>query len=129
MKKELQERLAGCMHEFAAVIAAIYAEPDGQEYVAKSMYEAAEGSILLANIGLSYTSNSKNTKDKVYPSIVDCSIGMYAADGRTFKLLATKDYKSGKPEDFDWSNVKFTEYYGDQIIDSGIFKEAKYVEE
>lgn len=128
MKKELQERLASCMHEFAAVISAIYAEPDGQEYVAKSMYKAAEGSILLANIGLSYTSDSANTKDKVYPSIVDCSIGMYAAYGKTFKLFVTKDYKSDKPEDFDWSNVKFTEYYGDQAISSGILKETKYVE-
>lgn len=129
MKKELQERLASCMHEFAAVIAAIYAEPDGQEYVAKSMYKDTSGSILLANIGLSYTSDSANTKDKVYPTIIDCSIGMYAADGKTFKLLATKDYKNAKSEDFDWSSVKFTEYYGGQTISSGTLKETKYVEE
>lgn len=129
MKKELQERLACCMHEFAAVIAAIYAEPDGQDYVTESAYEYAEGSILLADIGLSYTSNSRNTKDKVYPSIVDCSIGMYAADGRTFKMSAFSDYNSDKPKDFNWNRVKFEETFNGRMIDSGTFKETKYVEE
>ena len=129
MKKELQKRLANCMHEFAAVIAAIYAEPDGQEYVAKSACEYAEGSILLANIGLSYTSDSANTKDKVYPSAADCSIGMFAADGRNFRMSAFSDYKNAKPEDFDWSEVKFEETLNGHTIDSGILMETKYVEE
>lgn len=129
MKKELQERLASCMREFAAVVSAIYAEPDGQDYVTESAYKDAEGSILLANIGLSYTSNSRNTKDKVYPSIADCSIGMYAADGRTFKMLAFSDCNSGKPKDFNWNRVKFEETFNGRMIDSGTFKETKYVEE
>ena len=127
MKKELQKRLASCMREFAAVVSAIYAEPDGQDYVTESASKYAEGSILLANIGLSYTSNSRNTKVKVYPSVADCSIGMFAADGRTFKMCAFSD--SDKPEDFDWNEVKFEETFNGQTIDSGIFKETKYVEE
>lgn len=129
MKKELQERLACCMHEFAAVIAAIYAEPDGQDYVTESAYKDAEGSILLANIGLSYTSNSRNTKAEVYPSVVNCSVGMFAADGRTFKMSAFSDYNSGKPKDFNWNRVKFEETFNGRMIDSGTFKETKYVEE
>ena len=127
MKKELQKRLASCMREFAAVIAAIYAEPDGQDYVTESSCEYAEGSILLANIGLSYTSNSRNTKEKVYPSVADCSIGMFAADGRTFDMRAFSD--SDKPEDFNWNEVKFEETLNGNMIDSGILKETKYVEE
>ena len=129
MKKELQERLASCMREFAAVVSAIYAEPDGQDYVTESACEYASGSILLANIGLSYTSDSRNTKDKVYPSVADCSIGTYAADGRTFKMLAFSDFNSDKPEDFNWNKVKFEETFNGNMIDSGILKETKHVEE
>lgn len=128
MKKELQERLACCMHEFAAVVAAIYAEPDGQDYVAESACDYAPGSILLANMGVSYTSDSKNTKDKVYPSVIDCSIGMFAADGRTFKLSAYSDYHTDKPEDFNWSKVKFEETFDGRTVASGTLKETKYVE-
>lgn len=129
MKKELRERLASCMHEFAAVVSAIYAEPDGQEYVAKSACEYASGSILLADIGLSYTSDSRNTKAKVHPSAASCSIGMFAADGRTFKMLAFSDFNSDKPEDFNWNEVKFEETFNGHTVDSGILKETKYVEE
>ena len=128
MKKELRERLACCMHEFAAVVAAIYVEPSGQDYVAESACKHAEGSILLANIGISYTSDSRDTKEKVYPSVADCSVGMFAADGRTFKLSAYSDFKTDKPEDFNWSKVKFTETFNGEEVDSGTFKEARYVE-
>lgn len=130
MKKELQERLACCVHEFAAVVAAIYAEPDGQDYVAESACIAAPGSILLANIGLSYTSDSKNTKDKVYPSVIDCSIGSFAASGKTFKLAVYSDWRVDKPEDFNWSKVKTEEISSGASnisIDSGTFEETKYV--
>lgn len=129
MKKELRERLACCMHEFAAVVSAIYAEPDGQDYVAETACPHAEGHILLANIGISYTSDSRNAKAKVYPSVVNCSIGMFAADGRTFNMSAYADFNSDKPEDFNWNEVKFEETLSGHMIDSGIFKENKYVEE
>lgn len=127
MKKELQERLASCMHEFAAVVAAIYMEPDGREYVAESTCAVAPGSILLTNIGVSYTSDSRNTKDKVYPAIVDCSIGVSAAGGRTFKLSAYPDFENDEPEDFNWSKVRFEETFHGKTVDSGTFEETKYV--
>ena len=128
MKKELQERLACCMREFAAVVAAIYAEPDGQGYVAESASEYAPGSILLANIGISYTSDSKNIKDKVYPSVADCSIGMFASNNSTFKLSIYPDYHIDKPEDFNWKKVRFEETFDGRIVASGTFEEEKYVE-
>lgn len=127
MKKELRERLACCMHEFAAIVAAIYAEPDGQDYVVKSAYAATPGSILLADINLSYTSKSNNTRDKVYPSVVSCSIGSFADNAKTYKLVAYSDWCTDKPEDFNWKKVKIEEVSAGVSVDYGSFEESIYV--
>lgn len=103
MKKELQERLASCMHEFAAVVAAIYAEPDGQEYIAESAAPYADGEILLADISCMLSNSKKG--DQLYPSICSLCIGNFASKGKTFKMYAYPDIHKDKPADLDWNRV------------------------